>query len=77
MTLRGAAGRYQLSRYAAASLSLLSASMVTPGTLIRAHCPFVRAWAGERRGGGDTPSIALDEVIYVGMEELTEEERWL
>lgn len=34
---------------------------------------FVRRWAAERRGSGDTMVLGVMELIYVGMEELTEE----
>ena len=38
---------------------------------------FVRRWAAERRGGGYTMVLGVDEVIYVGMEELPQDEQWL
>ena len=33
---------------------------------------FVRRWAAERRGGGYTMVLGVDEVIYVGFEEVLE-----
>ena len=38
---------------------------------------FVRRWAAERRGDGYTMVLGVMEVIYVGMEELLQDERWL
>ena len=48
-----------------------------PTALIRVRRPFVRRWAADERGAGYTPSIVLDKAIYVGMEELAEDDWWL
>ena len=38
---------------------------------------FVRRWTAEQRDGGYTMFLGVDEVIYVGMEELAEDDWWL
>ena len=35
-------------------------------------CAFVRRWTAEQRDGGYTMFLGVDEVIYVGMEEVLE-----
>ena len=35
-------------------------------------CAFVRRWAAEQRDGGYTMFLGVDEVIYVGFEEVQE-----
>ena len=68
---------FEVSRYARTFFVVSSGSMVMPTVLIRVRRPFVRRWAADGRGVGYTPSIVLNEVIYVGMEELAEDDWWL
>ena len=45
---------------------------VTLTVLIGVCRPFVRRWTADRRDGGYTMFLGVDEVIYVGMEEVLE-----
>ena len=65
---------FEVSRYAITFSVVSSGSMVMPTVLIRVRRPFVRRWAVDGRDGRYTPSIVLEKVVYVGMEELTDEE---
>ena len=68
---------FEVIRYARTFSVLSSGSTVMPTALIRVRRPFVRRWAADGRGVGYTPSIVLDKAIYVGMEELAEDDWWL
>ena len=68
---------FEVSRYARTFSVLSSGSTAMHTALIRVRRPFVRRWTADGRGGGYTPSIVLDKAIYVGMEELAEDDRWL
>ena len=68
---------FEVSRYARTFSVLSSGSTAIHTALIRVRRPFVRRWTADGRGGGYTPSIVLNKAIYVGMEELAEDDRWL
>ena len=63
---------FEVSRYARTFSVVSSGSTVMPTVLIRVRRPFVRRWAAEQRDGGYTMFLGVDEVIYVGMEEVLE-----
>ena len=52
--------------------TLRIAIRVTLTVLIGVCQPFVRTWTAERRDGGYTMFWGVDEVIYVGVEEVLE-----